>query len=178
MWGPDHCGVTPQHVEMPHLSNPPATAAQPYQPWAAGSSPKQPTPLSSGHDKLCRATPQTQQLRGGSFSQTALQWVLKDWRMGKKELPVLLRDKDGIWMNTQGTQQICFNIQAGIFIQVQVNSAHKLKKMIEKKSQLTWMIRQQQFSGTELKLMGSGQINHERQRFPKTQRIFFLIKIV
>lgn len=93
--------------------------------------------------------------------------------MGKKELPVLLRDKDGMWMNAQHVQQICFSIQAGIFIQVQVNSAHKLKKWLKTGKADMDDKTTEQFSGTELKLMGSGQINHERQRFPKTERIIF-----
>lgn len=93
--------------------------------------------------------------------------------MGKKELPVLLRDKAGMWMNAQGTQQICFSIQAGIFIQVQVNSAHKLKKWLKtEKAAMGWEDNWA-VQWTELKLMGSGQVNHEQQRLSRHKELFF-----
>lgn len=136
--------------EITHLSNPPVPhQLSHYQPWAQGSCSKTHPPnqavLSSGHDKLCRGnTPNVQSTAAceeGAFVRKPHEWFLKNWRMGKKELPVILRDEDGTWMNAQHTQQICSNIQAGIFIQVQVNSAHKLKKIIEKREK-HWMRRQ------------------------------------
>lgn len=137
LWCHPSAGTT---KETPHLSNPPATAAQPYQPWALGSSSKTHPPHQAvtalAMISSAGATPQIQQLGGGSFCQTAHYWVLKNWRMGKKELPVLLKDKDGMWMNAQGMQQICFSIQAGIFIQVQhINWKNDWKK---EKADMGW----------------------------------------
>lgn len=63
--------------------------------------------------------------------------------------------------------QIHFNIQAGIFIQVQAPSAHRLgsEKTDQKVRKLTWdeekMI--EQLSGARQTSIGSGEVNHKTQ---------------
>lgn len=92
------------------------------------------------HDKLQRGnTPNVQSTaawedRAFGRKRNNDFWKIEEWK--KKELPVLLRDKDGMWMNAQHVQQICFNIQGGIFMQIQVHSAHKLKNWSQRHKKL------------------------------------------